>query len=79
VTDANGFVVSVEGFDVEEYRVFGQTRCGDNTTGTGTYAPVCNSWHSSYFTLTAVPVPAAAWLFGSGIAALGFARRRKAA
>jgi hypothetical protein len=79
VTDANGFVVSVEGFDVEEYRVFGQTRCGDNTTGTGTYAAVCNSWHSSYFTLTAVPVPAAAWLFGSGIAALGFARRRKAA
>jgi len=80
VTDANGFVVSVEGFDVEEYRVFGQTRCGDNTTGTGTYTSTCNSWHSSYFTLTAVPVPAAAWLLGSGVAALGFAaRRRKAA
>jgi hypothetical protein len=80
VTDANGFVVSVEGFDVEEYRVFGQTRCGDNTTGTGTYTAVCNSWHSSYFSLTAVPVPAAAWLLGSGVAALGFAaRRRKAA
>jgi hypothetical protein len=85
VTDANGFVVSVEGFDVEEYRVFGRARCGDNTEGTsGTsnsvYSPVCNSWHSSYFTLTAVPVPAAAWLLGSGVAALGFAaRRRKAA
>jgi hypothetical protein len=80
VTDANGFVVSVEGFDVEEYRVFGQTRCGDNTTGTGTYTAICNSWHSSYFSLTAVPVPAAVWLLGSGVAALGFAaRRRKAA
>jgi hypothetical protein len=55
VTDANGFVVSVEGFDVEEYRVFGQTRCGDNTTGTGTYTAICNSWHSSYFSLGEPP------------------------
>jgi iron complex outermembrane receptor protein len=53
-TDVTGRVVSAEGFDVEEYRVFGQARCGDNTTGTGTYTAICNSWHSSYFTLASV-------------------------
>ncbi|MBL8225037.1 MAG: hypothetical protein JNM50_06885 [Chromatiales bacterium] len=56
-TDANGFVTAVEGFDVEEYRVFGQTRCGDNTTGTGTYTAVCNSWHASYFSIGESPPP----------------------
>ena len=75
-TDAAGTVVEVAGFDVEEYRVFGAARCGDNTDGTGTYAEVCNSWTSSYFTATAVPAPAAVWLLGTGIAALAIRRRR---
>jgi iron complex outermembrane receptor protein len=54
-TDATGRVTSVAGFDVEEYRVFGAGRCGDNTEGTGTYTAICNSWHSSYFALESAP------------------------
>ena len=35
--------------------------------------------YSIFGTVTAVPVPAAAWLFGSALAGLGFIRRRKTA
>ena len=49
-TNAAGNVISVSGFNVDDYRVFGTTRCGDNTTGTGTYSATCNSWTSGYFT-----------------------------
>ncbi len=79
-TDAAGNVTSIAGFDVQEYRVFPTTpgRCGDNTTGTGSYSSACNSWVSGYFTATAVPVPAAAWLLAPAVLAAGrFARRRK--
>ena len=48
-TNAVGNVVAVAGFTVEEYRIFNQTRCGDNTTGSGTYLLQCNSWTSGYF------------------------------
>jgi hypothetical protein len=79
-TDASGNVVFMAGFNVDDYRVFGQTRCGDNTDGTGTYTAVCNSWTSGYFTASNVPVPAAAWLLAPAVLAVGrFARRRKAA
>jgi len=77
-TNAAGQVISLAGFNVDDYRVFGSSRCGDNTTGTGTYTAICNSWTSSYFTASAVPVPAAVWLFGSAIGLLGWIRRRAA-
>ena len=78
--DAAGNVVFLEGFNVDDYRVFGVTRCGDNTDGTGTYTAICNSWTSGYFSASAVPVPAAAWLLAPAVLAAGrFARRRKAA
>lgn len=51
-TDASGNVVSVAGFNVDDYRVFNNTRCGDNTDGSGSYSTLCNSWTSGYFTLT---------------------------
>jgi len=50
-TDAAGNVLDVAGFNVDDYRVFNNTRCGDNTAGTGSYNPTCNSWTSGYFTL----------------------------
>jgi NADPH:quinone reductase-like Zn-dependent oxidoreductase len=75
-TDAAGNVVSLAGYNVDDYRVFGNTRCGDNTTGSGTYATVCNSWTSGYFTASLIPVPAAVWMFGSAVGLLGWIRRR---
>jgi hypothetical protein len=81
-TDAQGNVIFLEGFNVDDYRVFGQTRCGDNNDAgaTGTYTAICNSWTSGYFTASNVPVPAAAWLVAPAILAAGrFSRRRKAA
>ncbi len=51
-TDAAGNVVGVAGFNVDDYRTFNNTRCGDNTVGTGSYSATCNSWTSGYFTLT---------------------------
>jgi hypothetical protein len=69
--------------------VFGITSVGDVTTITGTsFDSVNNITQATTFTLTAtsvpgapaVPVPAAAWLFGSGLLGLaGTARRRRAA
>ena len=52
-TDALGKVIAVEGFNVDDYKVFGQVRCGDNTAGTGSYVAICNSWTSGRFTLAA--------------------------
>jgi hypothetical protein len=75
-TDAAGNVVSLAGYNVDDYRVFRNTRCGDNTTGSGTYATVCNSWTSGYFTASLIPVPAAVWMFGSAVGLLGWIRRR---
>ena len=75
-TDADGNVVNLAGFNVDDYRVFGVTRCGDNTDGTGTYAATCNSWSSGYFTAAAVPAPATLWLLGSALGALGIRRIR---
>jgi len=78
-TDAGGNVVDMAGFDVQDYRVFGTTRCGDQTSTTvGSYSPTCNSWSSGYFTAVVIPVPAAVWLFGSAIGLLGLVRRRAA-
>lgn len=77
-TDASGNVVSLAGFNVDDYRVFGSTRCGDNTTGTGSYSATCNSWTSGYFSAAVVPVPAAVWLMGSALGLLGWIRRRVA-
>lgn len=57
-TDSVGTVVSVAGYNVDDYRVFGTTRCGDadsNGTGTGSFSATCNSWTSGYFTLDRVP------------------------
>jgi outer membrane receptor protein involved in Fe transport len=53
-TNSVGNVISVAGFNVDDYRVFGVTRCGDNTDGTGTYAATCNSWSSGYFSAVRV-------------------------
>ena len=53
-TNSVGNVISVSGFNVDDYRVFGVTRCGDNTDGGGTYAATCNSWTSGYFTAVRV-------------------------
>jgi hypothetical protein len=77
-TNAAGQVISLAGFNVDDYRVFGQTRCGDNNDvgSTGTYIATCNSWTSSYFTASVVPVPAAVWLMGSALGLLGWIRRR---
>ena len=49
-TDATGRVIAVEGFNVDDYKIFGQVRCGDNTAGTGSYVAICNSWTSGHFT-----------------------------
>lgn len=49
-TDATGNVLTLAGFNVDDYRSFGALRCGDNTTGSGTYVTTCNSWTSGYFT-----------------------------
>ena len=38
--------------------------------------PPSASYSSSNLALTAVPVPAAVWLFGSALAGLGFMRRK---
>jgi hypothetical protein len=68
--------------------VFGITSVGDVTILTGhSFDAVNNITQDTTFTLTAtsvptpaVPVPAAAWLFGSGLLGLaGTARRRRAA
>ncbi|MCL4792563.1 MAG: PEP-CTERM sorting domain-containing protein [Gammaproteobacteria bacterium] len=75
-TNSVGNVIAIEGFNVEDYRVFGTTRCGDNTTGTGSYSATCNSWTSGYFTAAAVPAPATLWLLGSALGALGIRRFR---
>jgi len=48
-TNATGRVLAVKGFNVDDYRVFYQVRCGDNTTGTDSYTLVCNSWTTGYF------------------------------
>ena len=79
-TDASGNVVALAGFNVDDYRVFGSTRCGDNNDvgAAGSYSATCNSWTSSYFTATVVPVPAAVWLMGSALGLLGWARRKAA-
>ena len=65
--------------------------CGDGDTYTLTYSATVPAGDPSNFgttpyllsltgTVTAVPVPAAVWLFGSGLVGLaGIARRRKAA
>ena len=81
-TDASGNVVALAGFNVDDYRVFGSTRCGDADSagvGTGSYAATCNSWTSGYFSATVVPVPAAVWLMGSALGLLGWVRRKAAA
>ena len=51
-TNASGNVIAVSGFNVEDFRLDNQTRCGDNDDpgATGTYNAVCNSWTSGYFT-----------------------------
>lgn len=61
-TNASGRVTSAAGFDVQEYRVFMETRCLDQVVGgltpepasgtpTGAYRDNCNSWSSGHFTL----------------------------
>ncbi len=52
-TNATGRVISVKGYNVDDYRVFGPPRCGDNTDGLGAYITVCNSWTSGYFSASA--------------------------
>ena len=54
-TNSAGNVISIEGYNVDDYRVFGVTRCGDNTAGSGTYAATCNSWTSGHFSADRVP------------------------
>lgn len=47
-TDADGNVLSAEGFDVQEYQVFGQNAlCGNDPLAT----IVCNSWLAGHFTI----------------------------
>jgi len=43
----------------------------------GTFAPITVSYVTSGLEVTTVPVPAAAWLFGSGMISLIWMRRRK--
>ena len=54
-TNAAGSVTAFSGYNVDEYRVFGSTRCGDNNDvgATGSYSATCNSWTSGYFTTAA--------------------------
>lgn len=44
----------------------------------GDFGSISGNWDSDSYAVSAVPVPAAAWLFGSGLIALaGFVRRKK--
>ena len=65
-TNATGNVLFANGFGVREYDAL-------------VTAPSLDSWEADYFALqggpTTVPVPAAAWLFLSALAGLGFVRR----
>jgi hypothetical protein len=59
------------GIDRLEFNSFGGIDAG--TPGTGTQFAMDN------FTYSVVPIPAAVWLFGSGLGLLGWIRRRKTA
>lgn len=72
-TDASGNVLSLAGFNVDDYRVFGLATCGDNSVNNNP----CNSWTSGYFTASAVPAPAGVWLLGTGLVALAGRRLRR--
>ena len=50
-----------------------------STAADGEYAMVQKKLGAVSIEITAVPVPAAVWLFGSGLGVLGWMRRRRAA
>ena len=58
----------------------GDTPVDDTAGGGYLYQPIANNIMFADFTASAVPVPAAVWLFGSGLVGLvGVARRRRKA
>ena len=72
-----------DGIDfVANYGVFGFFNSAERLmTFTGdddNFGSIYGSWDSASYSVSAVPVPAAAWLFGSGLLAIvGFVRRKK--